>query len=108
MPGEDRVGRHDRGDRLEDPATERTALPSETAALGVGEPEPRLPELRTEDPILLEEVVDHAALVTVHPAGEDGGEEGERRARAVHPARVSSPDYRGRRRWGAGTDDGAS
>ena len=35
----------------------------------------RFPELSPEDPVLLDEVLDDALLVAVHPAGEEGQEE---------------------------------
>ena len=59
-------------------ASERLALGGETAALGVGESEPRALELAPQNAVLLAEVVDRSSYVFVHEPGEGGKQEMER------------------------------
>ena len=77
MPREDRVRRHDRGYLPEHATAERPALGCQSAALIVGEAEAVSTrfELLFEDPVLFNQIGNHAGLLTADPAGKRGQEE---------------------------------
>lgn len=59
---------HDRGDALEDLAPKPDALGRKAPALLVRQAEPAIPDLLTQDPVLLDQVLNHPLLLPVHPA----------------------------------------
>ena len=75
VPGENRVGRDDSGDLLEDLSTEGLALYREPTAFIIGQPKSSATKLSLEDSVLLEQIVDDVLLVTVDPAGEGDQQE---------------------------------
>jgi hypothetical protein len=74
-----RSGVTSRGDPREQPAPDLFARDGEPAPLGVREPEAARPEHLAQDAVLFPEVLDRELLVAVEPAGEDNGQDVDRR-----------------------------
>ena len=70
MPAHDRVGRHDRRHAVQQAPAKLLALRCESAALVVGQPQLPTPELLLQYAVLLDQVLDRALLLAVHPAGD--------------------------------------
>jgi hypothetical protein len=81
VPAQDRVGRHQAGELLQDAATKHLALLREPAALCVGEARAPAAELLAQDAVLLPEVFQDLDLAAVHPAREHEEQELQRRDR---------------------------
>ena len=67
MPAENRVRRHDRGDRGQDPVSEGLSFRCQATSLGVGQAKTSTPELLLQDSILFAEVLDHGVLFAADP-----------------------------------------
>ena len=70
MPGQDRVGSHDRRHLTQHFSAEDLALNGEAPAFLVREANPLPLELGLQDPILLLDVGDYVILLPVDPAGQ--------------------------------------
>jgi len=68
MPGQDRVRGDERGNFIQQLTAQGLALRSQPAALIIGKPQALVPELLSEDTILLLEILDRSLLVLVDPA----------------------------------------
>ena len=70
VPAQDRVGRHQAAEPVQNAATERLALYREPAAFGVREAQAPAAELLAKNTVFLLEKLDDLELAAVHPAGE--------------------------------------
>jgi hypothetical protein len=70
VPPQDGVGRHDAGDGREVTTAEDLAFHGEPASLVVSQAQSSGTVHRTEDSVLLEQVVNDRLLVSIDPAGE--------------------------------------
>ena len=68
VPAQDRIGCHDAGDVGEAPSAEGLAFHGQTASLIVGEANPLGTVRRTEDPVLLAQVLNDGLLLSIDPA----------------------------------------
>ena len=84
VPGQQRVGRHNRGDIPQDAASECPGFRRESTALVVREPQTSGPELFPQDAVLFLEIVDDIALLLVHPTGERDQDEPQRMRQRGH------------------------
>jgi len=96
IPAQDRVGRDDTGEVVEESPTEGLPLHGEAAPLVVGELESPSRELLSQDAVLLEEVVDHLGLSAIHPAGEHEDEELDRWGEQDHAGASIAPRVEGK------------
>jgi len=70
VPAQNRIGRHQAAELVQNAATEGFALRREPAALGVGEAQAPAAELLAQHAVLLLEKLDDLELAAVHPARE--------------------------------------
>jgi hypothetical protein len=72
MPRQDRIGRYDCSDRLENLPAQGLPFGSQSATLVIGKIEslPAGPNLFFEDSVLFNQISDHARLATSNPASE--------------------------------------
>lgn len=89
VPAQDRIGCHDTGHVHQATSAENAAFHGQAPALVVGEAQPSGSEGGAEDPVLLEQVVNHRLLPSVHPARDEQEQEGERARQRVHVGSVS-------------------
>jgi hypothetical protein len=82
MPGQQRVGAHDRDEVGEHPSRQSLRLSGQPNALIVGEAKPPRSELLSEHAVLRLEIVDHVALLLMDPAGQRHKQEPQRIATA--------------------------
>ena len=68
IPTQNRLGRHDAGDVGEAPSAEGLAFHGQTASLVIAEANPAGTVRRTEDPVLLAEVINDGLLLSIDPA----------------------------------------
>jgi hypothetical protein len=92
VPGQDRVGRDDRCDRVEHRATERLALGREAPSLVVGQTESLAAKLLAQDAVLLSQVVESLGLLAIREPGEQQQEEAERGDGIGHRGRDGTRD----------------
>jgi hypothetical protein len=78
VPSQDRVECHDGCDLRQYASTELLALRRETSALVVGQPNAPSPQLRSEDTVLFDQVLDDSLLVEVDPSSEGHEQQSER------------------------------
>ncbi len=100
VPAKNRRRSHQPGELVERLAPQRLALHREPATLSIGQPQPPVPQLLSEHPVLLEQVLDCELLPTVDPARHDQDEKLERERELRHPLILSprpsadnSPDF---------------
>src|ERR1700704_4252847 len=89
MPGQERVGAHDRSDLAKCSATQVLRLGSQQNALVVRESQRSRSELLSEHAILGLEIVDHLALLLVDPAGQGDKE----KLNGCEPGAFKRPEY---------------
>ena len=97
VPAEDRVGRDEAGDLVEDLAAEDPAHHREAPALVIGQPKTASAHLLSEDSVLLHRVVDDPVPVPVHPPGAQRQEEGEGSSRTWSGLRAETASRQGGR-----------
>jgi len=90
IPPQDGVRRDDAGDGRQTAPAEDFAFHGQAAALVVGEAQASGWLRGPEDPVLLEQVVNHRLLLAIDPTGKQQTEEGERRRQRIH--RESLPE----------------
>jgi hypothetical protein len=100
VPAKNRRRSHQPGELVERLAPQRLAPHREPATLSIGQPQPPVPQLLSEHPVLLEQVLDCELLPTVDPARHDQDEKLERERELRHPLILSprpsadnSPDF---------------
>jgi len=71
VPAEDRLGRHDARELVEELPPERVPADRAPAANALEQRNPAAVELAPEDPALLEQIVEDTLRVAVRPAGKD-------------------------------------
>ena len=77
MPGEQRIGCHQRLEFIKCPATQHFGLHGQAYPLFIGESKPLPFQLRFENTVLLDKIVDDRLLVPTEPAGQGDYEEVE-------------------------------
>ena len=86
MPAQDRVGRDDRRDLVENTTTEDLAPRRKPAALVVGPSKASIVELLLEPAVLFDEILDGRGLVAIDPGGEGCQESLGERNSVIAPA----------------------
>ena len=77
MPGEQRIGCHQRLQFIKSPAPQQPGLHGQSHPLFVREPKSLSSELFLEYTVLLDEIIDDHLLLAVKPAGQRNDEEVE-------------------------------
>ena len=77
MPGEQRIGCHQRLQVIKCPATKDLGFHGQSYPLFVGEPKPLSFELLLENTVLFDGIIDDYLLLAVEPAGQGNYEEME-------------------------------
>ena len=90
MPGEQRIGCHQRLQFIKSPATQQLGLHGQSHSLFVGELKSLSSELLLEDTVLLDEIIDDHLLLAVEPAGQGDYKEMGRLYDACH-CRIDYP-----------------
>ena len=92
MPAEDGVGRDDRSDFSEKPATDSLAPDREPTPLIVREPQAPATEWLLQNAVLLSKILDDCVLLTSNPAGHGGDEDLPGVKDRGHPFMMPNPE----------------
>jgi hypothetical protein len=92
MPGQQGVRRHNRGDVPQDAPSDCLGFRRQTPTLIVREPQTSRAELFPQGAVLFLEILDHLALLLVHPAGECDEHETQRRRQRDHGTQAAKDD----------------
>ena len=78
MPSQQRLGSHDRCDPVEQPPSDFLCPRCQPPTLVIGKTHSAVANLLSQNPILLDQIMDDMLLVLVHPAGQGDDEKGNR------------------------------
>jgi len=78
MPRQQRLGRDDRGDLLQNFATQLLGFRSKAAPLVIGKAKSVSADLRSQNPIFFDDIFDHLLLSPVQPTGNRNDEKRKR------------------------------
>ena len=84
MPGEQRIGRDQSLDFIQQPAADDLGFHGESYPLFVSEPKPLASELVLENTVLRDELVDERLLIAVKPAGQGDNQKVEGLDDGIH------------------------